>query len=271
MSKNLSASGKRRMQDAGFRIHDSLSSATSAYLILSILSTCCWIFPYTPSHCPGKACCHEPVQALLTIVHPQAWQTSTRTALVSKRLLRYNVPRGTMKWLKDVSVESSTDIWCRSSLYFVSKATSPSAGLVPSSLKARSHASLLRYASLLGPRQYWERRHRRCAERSSLDRRSIWMAIDNLLHHLRCLRVLPSFLENLPSSHSRCSRRILVVSAPPPYPLVFDSSLRVCHGPKKVWFDTDRGVMATLQSTVHNWSGLMALRFFLGAFEAAFA
>ncbi|CAF9907043.1 hypothetical protein IMSHALPRED_005425 [Imshaugia aleurites] len=31
------------------------------------------------------------------------------------------------------------------------------------------------------------------------------------------------------------------------------------------------GVMATLQSAVHSWSGLMALRFFLGAFEAAFA
>lgn len=31
------------------------------------------------------------------------------------------------------------------------------------------------------------------------------------------------------------------------------------------------GVMATLQSAVHNWSGLMALRFFLGAFEAAYA
>ena len=29
--------------------------------------------------------------------------------------------------------------------------------------------------------------------------------------------------------------------------------------------------MATLQSAVHNWSGLMALRFFLGAFEAAYA
>ncbi|KAF6218636.1 hypothetical protein HO133_005987 [Letharia lupina] len=31
------------------------------------------------------------------------------------------------------------------------------------------------------------------------------------------------------------------------------------------------GVIATLQSVVHNWSGLMALRFFLGAFEAAYA
>ena len=32
-----------------------------------------------------------------------------------------------------------------------------------------------------------------------------------------------------------------------------------------------RGVMATLQAAVHNWSGAMAVRFFLGAFEAAYA
>ncbi|CAF9935580.1 MAG: hypothetical protein ALECFALPRED_006489, partial [Alectoria fallacina] len=38
-----------------------------------------------------------------------------------------------------------------------------------------------------------------------------------------------------------------------------------------LFFVLCEGVMATLQSAVHNWSGLMALRFFLGAFEAAYA
>ena len=34
---------------------------------------------------------------------------------------------------------------------------------------------------------------------------------------------------------------------------------------------TVRGLMSTLLAAVHNWSGAMALRFFLGAFEAAYA
>ena len=40
------------------------------------------------------------------------------------------------------------------------------------------------------------------------------MAIDNILYYLYCLRILPPFLEDLPSSHSWDGRRVLLVSNP---------------------------------------------------------
>lgn len=40
------------------------------------------------------------------------------------------------------------------------------------------------------------------------------MAFDNILHYVHCFRILPPFLENLPSSHSRDSRRVPLVSNP---------------------------------------------------------
>lgn len=82
------------------------------------------------------------------------------------------------------------------------------------------------------------------------------MALDHLLHLLHRVRVPGDHVEARSASQMGCYRCFWLVS------LV------------RVWIsikaNMPRGVMAVCQAAAQNWQGMMALRFFLGLFEAAF-
>lgn len=83
------------------------------------------------------------------------------------------------------------------------------------------------------------------------------MALDHLLYFVYSIRVSSSHVESPSSASMGCVYHVCMVCF-------------THHTSFKIRLTERRGVIATCQSAAQNWSGMMALRFLLGAAEAGF-